>query len=219
MPARRMHIADLDPRIELPRRSFLARAGAVFAGLAVLAKARSAPAAIQDADPWVGEIAMVGFNFAPTGWALCDGQLLAISQNTALFSLLGTTYGGNGTTTFALPDLRGRAPIHQGQGPGLSPYVIGQVGGTETTTLTVGQMPAHSHAAMADSGNGTSDTPTGLLVARNAGGVPQYGSNAVASLAPGAIASTGSSPPHQNLQPYLTINFIIALQGIFPSRP
>jgi microcystin-dependent protein len=218
MPASRLHIADIDSRISLPRRSFITRVGAVFAGLAVLGRPGTARAATQGAEPFLGEISIVGFNFAPQGWAFCNGQILAISQNTALFSLLGTTYGGDGITTFALPDLRGRVAIHMGQGPGLSSYVEGQIGGTETTTLLVAQMPAHSHAAMADATNGSSDTPTGLVVARNAAGVPQYGSNPTVALAPQAIGSTGGTQPHNNLQPYLTLNFIIALSGIFPSR-
>ncbi|HUK61884.1 MAG TPA: tail fiber protein [Dongiaceae bacterium] len=218
MPRSRFHIADLDNRISLPRRSFLARLGAAFAGLAVLGRPRPARAATQDVDAWIGEVALVAFNFAPQGWALCNGQLLPIATNTALFSLLGTTYGGDGQTTFALPDLRSRVPIHQGQGPGLSNYVMGQVGGNETATLTVNQIPSHTHAAMADATNGSSDTPTGLVVARNAAGVPQYGSNPTVALAPQAIASTGGSQPHTNVQPYLTMNYVIALSGYFPSR-
>ncbi len=212
-----LHIADLDSRIQLPRRSFLAKAGALLAGAAVLGGARRAGASTQGLDPFVGEIGIVAFNFAPRGWALCNGQILPIAQYTALFSLLGTTYGGNGFTTFALPDLRGRVPIHFGQGPGLSNYNLGQTGGTETETLSLSQMPLHNHQHMVDLGNGVSDDPNGRLVAKNAAGIPQYGVNATATLAPGAIGPVGGSQPHNNLQPYLTLNFIIALQGIFPS--
>ncbi len=187
-------------------------------------------------DPFIGEIRMVGFNFAPTGWALCDGQLLPIAQNTALFSLLGTTYGGNGVSTFALPDMRGRAPVHQGQGPGLSSYVIGQRAGTENTTLTVNNLPAHTHAlsqanakvvigARTDPAN--SPSPAGGFLATAAGNTYVTGqtdpNNAlkIGSVAFGAGAATnatGSNLPVSTLQPYLCINFVIALQGVFPSR-
>jgi microcystin-dependent protein len=198
----------------IPRRGFLARAAALLAGGAMLGRAGRAQAATQDGDPFVGEIAIVPFNFAPTGWAFCNGQLLSISSNTALFSLLGTTFGGNGTTNFALPNLQGRFPMHVGNG-----HVLGELSGAETHTLIVSEIPPHSHVLMADSGNGTSDTPTGLLNAKNPAGIPQYGANAVANMSPGAIANAGGGFPHSILNPYLTLNFIIALQGIFPSRP
>ena len=201
------------------RRSFLKRLFALTAGGAALAavKPREARA---DQDQWIGEIALVAFNFAPQGWALCDGQLLPISQNTALFALLGTTFGGNGTTTFALPDLRGRAPIHMGQGPGLSSYVIGQTGGAEVVTLLSTQIPQHTHALAASTANGTSDTPGATAVlAKNASGVPAYGTGVPnTTMAPAAIGVAGGSQPHENHQPYLTMNYIIALNGIFPSR-
>ncbi len=175
-------------------------------------------------DPFVGEIRMVGFNFAPVGWALCDGQLLSIAQNTALFSLLGTTYGGNGTTNFALPDLRGRIPLHQGQGPGLSPYVLGQSSGSENVTLTNAQMPAHSHTLAAASVVGGSASPQNNFIAEvldpNTGaGVNAFNTTSNGgTMNPGAISTSGGNQPHNNIQPYLCVNFIIALQGIFPSR-
>jgi microcystin-dependent protein len=169
-------------------------------------------------EPFLGEIKLVPYNFAPRGWAFCDGQILSIAQNTALFSLIGTTYGGNGQTTFALPDLRGRVAIEVGQGPGLSNYDLGQVGGEESHTLTQGEMPAHTHVAAADASNGSADTPTGLLPARNPAGIPAYGGTANAALSALAIAPAGGSQPHNNLQPYLGLHYIIALEGIFPSR-
>jgi microcystin-dependent protein len=179
-------------------------------------------------DPFIGTICMFGFNFPPRTWALCNGQLLSIAQNTALFSLLGTTYGGNGQTTFALPDLRGRVPVHFGQGPGLSSYDLGQVGGVESSTLTVNQMPAHAHTfsgqqAVAATA-GTTPDPTGNILAAPASSIPHY---AAANAATGATASgsvtgttalAGGSQPQSELQPYLGLNFSIALQGIYPPR-
>jgi len=173
------------------------------------------------AEPFLGEIRLVGFNFAPQGWALCDGQLLSISQNTALFALLGTFYGGNGVNTFALPDLRGRVPIHQGQGVGLSPYVIGEVLGAENITLNQNEIPAHSHNANASSSNATKTTPIGNYPATQpAISVANlcYGTSSNGTMNPGMIAPTGGSQPHENRQPSLVLNWIIALQGIFPTR-
>lgn len=171
---------------------------------------------------FIGEIRMFGGNFAPRNWALCDGQLLSISSNTALFSILGTTYGGDGRTTFGLPDLRGRTPVHAGTGPGLSPKSLGEKGGAETVTLTAFQMPAHTHTIQikADSTVATSDRPENKLPARNAAATPQYGENANTALnnAAVSVASTGGSQAHPNMQPFNTVNYIICLQGIFPSR-
>lgn len=167
-------------------------------------------------DPFLGEIKMVGFNFAPVGWALCDGQLLSIAQNTALFSLLGTTYGGDGVRTFALPDLRGRVPVHQGQGPGLSPYNTGQAAGSETVTLTTNQMPTHTHQANASSSGATQPTPQGNVWA--ASRTDLYNATPNAAMSTQAIGTAGGSQPHPNIQPYLCVNFIIALQGVYPSR-
>jgi microcystin-dependent protein len=166
---------------------------------------------------YLGSVALVSFNFAPKGWAVCDGQLLSIAQNTALFSLLGTTYGGNGINTFALPDLRGRMPIGPGQGPGLNSYTAGESGGSETETLTLAQIPAHSHtpigsASPANTGSVSGTywaTPRLLLYSNVTPSVPMSGM---------AIGSTGGGQPHDNQKPYLTITYIIALEGIFPSR-
>jgi microcystin-dependent protein len=171
------------------------------------------------ADPFLGEIRMFGGNFAPIGWALCAGQILPISQNTALFSLLGTTYGGNGTTTFALPDLRGRVPLSFGQGPGLSNYVLGQASGSENVTLISNQMPAHAHAVSAVAGNqGTSSHPNNQFLASSGSAVIYNAGPPDSSMNAGMIQNTGGNQPHPNLQPYLCLNFIIALQGIYPSR-
>jgi len=174
-------------------------------------------------DPFVAEIRIFGFNFAPTGWAFCTGQLMPISQNTALFSLLGTTYGGDGKSTFALPNLQGSTPLNQGQGPGLSPYNLGQSGGEATVTLTQSEMPAHTHGVLASSSGGTQPSPAngvwGAAVALRQG-VPLYsdspGTGPAMSLQ--ACAPAGGSQPHNNMPPYLTLNFCIALQGIFPPR-
>jgi microcystin-dependent protein len=171
-------------------------------------------------EPFLGMIAIYGFNFAPRGWAMCNGQILPIAQNTALFSLLGTTYGGNGQTTFALPDLRSRVPVHFGQGPGLSSYVLGQAAGTETVTLNVNEIPAHTHTVACTDEDGTSSKPPGNIIASQ-----QDGNAAYANVSPnGTMAATmippsgGGNQPHPNIQPYLAINFCIALEGIFPSR-
>ncbi|HLM00042.1 MAG TPA: tail fiber protein [Pyrinomonadaceae bacterium] len=184
-------------------------------------------------DEFIAIIKMFGGNFAPRGWALCNGQILSIAQNTALFSLLGTTFGGNGQTTFALPDLRGRVPVHPGQGPGLSPYNLGQASGTENTTLTINNMPQHNHPFQGHQGASTNDgndtQPGGNLPAIatvNVGGtdyqVTAYRSGAQpdAQLAglTGTVGIAGGSQPFSILQPYLCVNFIICLEGIFPSR-
>jgi microcystin-dependent protein len=169
---------------------------------------------------YVGQILMVGFNFAPSGWALCNGQLLTISQNEVLYTLIGTTYGGNGTTNFALPDLRGRVPIHPGQGIGLSNYSIGQSGGAETTTLNVNNLPSHNHGIEVSNTNGT--VRYGGEPTRTLAGLPNvdmYTTLApTRAMNPATITSTGGNQPAPNLQPYLSVNFIIALTGIFPSQ-
>ncbi len=175
------------------------------------------------ADPFVAEIRIFPFNFPPNGWAWCDGQLLPLSQNTALFSLLGTTYGGDGKSTFALPDLQGRAAMHPGQGPGLSLHDLGEIGGSESVTLLQSEMPAHTHALLASSAAADEE---GLKNPTNAapGAVPPvnalYGplSGNPAPLAPQALAPAGGGAPRNNLQPYLTFYFCIALQGVFPPR-
>jgi microcystin-dependent protein len=169
------------------------------------------------ADPFVAEIRIFPFNFAPTGWAFCDGQLLPISQNTALFSLLGATYGGDGKSTFALPDLQGRAPMHPGQGPGLSLRDLGESGGSEFATLLASELPTHSHALSGSSNPATTTDPMGALPAVVSGTL--YGSEGgLVPMAPESVAPAGGSLPHNNMQPYLTLNFCIALQGVFPPR-
>jgi microcystin-dependent protein len=172
------------------------------------------------ADPFVAEIRIFPFNFAPKGWAWCDGQLLPLSQNTALFSLLGTTYGGNGKSNFALPDLQGRAPMHPGQGPGLSLHDLGETGGSETVTLLQSEIPSHPHSMRAQTEPGDLADPTGRSVARASTGAPfQTTSNVnIVQLAPEALAPAGGDQPHNNMQPYLTFYFCIALQGVFPPR-
>ncbi|HEY3332105.1 MAG TPA: tail fiber protein [Capsulimonadaceae bacterium] len=166
--------------------------------------------------PFLGEIRMVGFNFAPHGWAACSGQILPISQNTALFSLLGTQYGGNGTSNFALPNLNDATPIGQGSGPGMTPRTIGETGGTEAVTLTLATMPQHTHAVQATSRQATTYQPAGNLPAVSSR--PIYASGAAVAMNPASLSSTGGSSPHTNLQPYAVVNFVIALTGIFPAR-
>ncbi len=171
-------------------------------------------------DPFVAEIRIFPFNFAPKGWAWCDGQILPLSQNTALFSLLGTTYGGDGKSNFALPDLQGRAPMHPGQGPGLSLHDLGETGGSETVSLLESEIPAHSHALMSLGAPGNRTNPIGNVLARPATGlayVPPAGAPIV-SMAPEALAPAGGDQPHNNMQPYLTFYFCIALQGVYPPR-
>jgi microcystin-dependent protein len=172
------------------------------------------------ADPFVAEIRIFPFNFAPRGWAWCNGQILPISQNTALFSLLGTTYGGDGKTTFALPDLQGRAPMHPGQGPGLSLHDLGETGGSETVTLLESEIPAHSHAARAVGGDpGDLQAPSpARSVARSGRGFAYVSGPPNATMAPEALPPAGGDQPHNNMQPYLTFYFNIALQGVFPPR-
>jgi len=171
-------------------------------------------------EPFIGEIRMVGFNFAPRGWALCNGQLLSIASNNALFSLLGTIYGGDGRTTFALPNLQGRVPMHYGSGAGLSPRLIGEAAGQESVSLTEAQLPAHTHKARASSLKGNTNSPVGRVWSKDAGvQSATYTSNAAdADMAAGAIAPAGGGQPHSNMPPYLAVNFIIALQGIYPAR-
>lgn len=178
-------------------------------------------------EPFLGQISIFAGTFAPRGWALCDGQLLSISQNAALFSILGTSFGGNGQSNFALPDLRGRVPVHPGTGPGLSPYVLGQNGGAENVTLLSTQMPPHNHLVGVSNAAGTATDPTNGLVAQiNTGTArapittamgfappPQTG-----TMNPTAVSAAGGGQPHENIQPFLCVNFIIALQRIFPSR-
>ena len=174
--------------------------------------------------PFIGAITIFAGNFAPVNWAFCQGQLMDISQNTALFSLIGTTYGGDGVTTFALPDLRGRIPVHQGQGPGLSPYTIGETVGSSSVVLTQNQIPAHSHQLYVSTAAATTNNPSGNVLAKPV----QPGSTATVSafapagalvtMTPNAIAPSTGGQPHENMPPYIALNFIIALFGIYPSQ-
>jgi microcystin-dependent protein len=172
------------------------------------------------ADPFVAEIRIFPFNFAPKGWAFCDGQILPLSQNTALFSLLGTTYGGDGKSNFALPNMQGNAPMHPGQGPGLSLHDLGETGGSQTVSLLESEIPSHSHSLNAVGGfNGTNNDPTNEVPAKgDAGLLPYTPSGSSLMMALQAIAPAGGDQPHNNMQPYLALNFCIALQGVFPPR-
>lgn len=168
-------------------------------------------------EPFLAEVRIVGFNFAPRGWAFCDGQILPINQNQSLYSLLGTTYGGDGRTSFALPDLRGRTPIHAGRSNGGGDHTLGQKSGEETHTLAANEMPQHTHQSRASSSDGNVTGATNAVIARS---VNQAYINAgtLQNMANGQIANTGGGQAHQNMQPYLAVNFCIALQGLFPSR-
>lgn len=173
-------------------------------------------------EPLVGEIKMFAGNYPPRGWAFCEGQLLNVSQNTVLFTILGTTYGGDGRTTFALPDLRGRLPMHPGQGPGLSQRDLGEQGGSETVTLLQNQMPAHNHILHASTAMADQDLPTGNVPAvyLDASAQPAhlYAATPNTSMNPTAISATGGNQPHDNMPPFTCINFIIALEGYFPVK-
>jgi microcystin-dependent protein len=167
--------------------------------------------------PFVGEIRMFAGNFAPAGWAFCDGQLHPIAENETLFQLIGTTYGGDGQSTFAVPDLRGRAPVHQGQGNGLSAYTLGQNGGTEQVVLTAQQIPSHTHPLVASSAAGNASSPQDAVLA-DGPALAYIELNPNASLAPGSVGAAGGSQPHENRPPFLVVDFIIALYGLFPQQ-
>lgn len=168
--------------------------------------------------PFIGELRLFGGNFAPVNWALCNGQLLAISQNNALFNLIGTTYGGDGVNTFALPNLQGRFPIHQGQGTGLQNYVIGQIAGFENITLQANQLPPHNHSAVGSNGNVT--PPANATWGSNSAADNSFGpgTSANAVMNPSSMGQTGGNQPHDNMTPFLAISFIISLAGIYPSQ-
>jgi len=190
-------------------------AGAIIAGIALTGATTPAKAG---AEPFIGEIMMVGYTFCPRSWEEANGQLLPISNNTALFSLFGTTFGGDGRTTFALPDLRGRVPMHLGQGPGLSNRALGQQGGSETNTLTANQLPPHTHSLNGTTAAANAVDPSGNVLA-NTGRSDTYTSSAPnAQMNSGAIGPTGGGQAVNNMQPFLTIRYCVALNGIFPSR-
>ena len=171
-------------------------------------------------EPFIGAICMFGFNFAPKNWATCDGQLVQIQQNTALFSLIGTTFGGNGVQTFGLPDFRGRVPVHQGQSTSGTVYTMGEAAGSETITLTTSQMPMHNHMVNANSANGDTGAPAGAIFANSGATDREYLSTGQPNeqMSPNIVSQNGGNQPHDNMQPFLTVNFCIALYGIFPSR-
>ena len=171
------------------------------------------------ADPFVAEIRIFPFNFAPKGWAFCDGQLLPLSQNTALFSLLGTTYGGDGKSNFALPNMQGNVPMHPGQGPGLSLHDLGETGGAETVTLLESEIPLHSHVLNVHAGDPADHfNPSGQGLCRSNSGNAWGPATSLTNFSSNSLAPTGGDQPHNNLQPYLTLSFCIALQGVFPPR-
>ncbi|KGO83836.1 hypothetical protein Q762_00895 [Flavobacterium cauense R2A-7] len=175
---------------------------------------------VAQSEPFIGQIAVVAFNYAPQGWAKCEGQLLPIAQNQALFALLGTTYGGDGMTTFALPDLRGRVPMGDGNGPGLTPRVLGEKSGSETNTLTIAQMPMHNHTVNASTVDGDQNVPTGSIPANTKALDKEYTASAAnTTMSPSMIGVSGGSQPVNNIQPYTTLTYIIALQGVWPTRP
>ena len=169
-------------------------------------------------EPYVGEIKMFGGTFAPAGWAFCSGQLLPISENETLFNLIGTTYGGDGQETFALPDLQGRAPMHMGTGKAGTPYTIGENGGVESVTLQANTTPIHTHAFIASTAVANSNTPVNQVIAQSTQRAAYFEAGSTTALAGSAISPIGGSQPHENLQPYLVISFIISLFGVFPSQ-
>jgi len=172
-------------------------------------------------DPFVAEIRIFPFNFAPKGWAFCDGQILPLSQNTALFSLLGTTYGGDGKSNFALPNMQGNAPMHPGQGPGLSLHDLGETGGSDTVSLLESEIPSHSHGLFANSVAGDTNAPSPQVSITRSSNATAYSAttnSSLVSMSGNTLAPAGGDQPHNNLQPYLTLSFCIALQGVYPPR-
>jgi microcystin-dependent protein len=204
-------------RVQSPRRSFLGRMVAAVTGgawLSSIQDVRPAEAAPEGfGQQYVGEIRLFGGTVPPAGWMMCEGQILPISENDTLFTLIGTIYGGDGQETFALPDLRGRAPIHQGSG-----LIMGENGGQEEVALSVNQIPSHTHTALGSSTPGTSDSPVGMAPAKSVSGVTQYAGTADTSLSATAVLSTGGSLPHTNMQPWLGVSYMISLYGAWPNQ-
>lgn len=215
-------VSQLPAPAEPARRGLLKRLGAALGGglLAGLFAPSRAVAGTNSADPYIGEIMLFAGNFPPRGYLFCQGQLLSIAQNTALFSILGTTYGGNGQTTFALPDLRGRFPLQQGTGPGLPSYQLGEMDGSPTRTLLITQMPAHNHGLNGSTQPGNSSSPTGTLLADNGAGGAQYYDTplSITQMHPNSVGVTGGSQPFSIMPPFLGINFCIAMEGVYPPR-
>lgn len=193
-------------------------AKALLACGAVFSVLQTGPATAGGTDPYLGQIMWVPYNYAPTGWAKCDGQLLSIAQNAALFSLLGTSYGGDGRVNFALPDMRGKIMVKDGQGLGLSPYTMGQTGGEASHTLTINEMPSHNHTLVASTNTATATSPSANVLAQAASG-NLYSTNPTATTAATPLTIAGGGQAHNNMMPYTTLNCIIALNGVFPSRP
>lgn len=202
-----------------PRRRFLGAIAAALGVGALAGRPRAARAAANASQPYIGEIMLWAGYFAPVGWFFCDGSLQPIAIYDTLFSLIGTTYGGDGQVTFGMPDLRGRVPLHFGTSTLGSTYSLGQRSGSESTTLLTTQIPAHTHAAACAAIAGTSDSPGGLVPARNGAGNLAYGAGSAASLGAAHISPAGSTVPHENRMPILTLNFCIAYEGVYPSRP
>ena len=202
-----------------PRRRFLATLAAALGVGALAGRPRAARAATNASEPYIGEIMLWAGNFAPIGWLFCDGSLQPIAVYETLFFVIGTTYGGDGQVAFAVPDLRGRVPLHFGTSTLGSTYSLGQRSGSESTTLLTTQSPAHTHAAACRATAGTSDSPGGLVPARNGSGTLAYGSGAAAALSAAHIDVTGGNAPHENRMPILTLNFCIAYEGVYPPRP
>lgn len=202
------------------RRNWLKRLGALLGGGLLASRGvQASPLQTQGQEDYLGEIMLFAGNFVPQGYAACNGQVLPIAQYTALFSLLGTTYGGNGTSTFALPDLRSRIPVGYGQGTGLSAYQLGQVGGQESVTLTTNQLPAHTHQLQGIAAPGTSADPTNNLLANDGRGGPQYiDTGATTALSSQSISAAGGNQAHENRSPYLALNYCICINGVYPSR-
>jgi microcystin-dependent protein len=202
----------------LDRRRFIGRLAAGLAATAWLGRPKAARADTTGIGPFIGEIMLISCNFPPKGWAFCNGQLLPINQNQALFSLLGTNYGGDGRVTFALPDLRDRVPLHFGQGPGLTLRSVGERQGEAAHTLTLAEAPAHAHGVRASSALGTSVSPTGMVPAKNPAQYPQYAAGPDLVMSTSAIGGVGGSQAHPNVQPCLGLYYCIALVGVYPSQ-